>query len=229
MKITMRTLMTAFSSLSLAALFASITLAQPPDRGSREGRPGGRLEGARPEGGREAGPGSREAGPGGRGFGPGMREGGMRPDPAVMGKMMMERFDKDGDQKLNSEELVAAIRELRLIAMPSGPGGPGGPGGGGFPGGPGFGGGPGAGGPQMAARMLEQYDADGDGKLTGDEIPERMRQGMARIDTNGDGAIDKAELEQMMRNMGGGDRPTRERGQEGGEGNRTPRRPPVED
>jgi len=80
----------------------------------------------------------------------------------------------------------------------------------------------------MMGRMFEQNDANSDGKLTGEEIPERMRQGMARIDTNGDGAIDKSEMEQMMRSFGGGNRPGREGGPEG-EGNRAPRRPPVEE
>lgn len=84
---------------------------------------------------------------------------------------------------------------------PSGPGvmpggmaatpqaGSGGPGGG--PGGPGGAEGEGGG------RRFDpfQNDADGDGKLSREEAPERMRENFDEIDTNQDGFIDAAELE----------------------------------
>jgi Ca2+-binding EF-hand superfamily protein len=149
-------------------------------------------------------------------------------EPSAMVKMLLQRFDKDGDQKLDEQELVTAFTAMRAQA-----GGESGPGlGMGMPGfgGPGMGG-PGQGGPQMAARMFDRLDVDGDGKLTGNEIPERMRQGMTRLDANGDGSIERKELEEMMSRMGGqgrrpgGDRPGRDQAPEG---NRTPRRPPTE-
>ena len=48
----------------------------------------------------------------------------------------------------------------------------------------------------MAARMM-RWDADGDGRLTRDEAPERMRDRFDRIDTNSDGFIDPDEIEAM--------------------------------
>ena len=63
-------------------------------------------------------------------------------------------------------------------------------------------GGPGAGGPGGGrggagfdpAAMFATRDQDGDGKLTGDEISDRMREGLAETDTDGDKAISKAEF-----------------------------------
>lgn len=81
-----------------------------------------------------------------------------------------------------------------------GPGGPGGPGGGGF-------GGRGGGGFDPAARF-ERADADGDGKLSGDEISGRMLENLEEIDTDGDGAITLEEFEkrmsEVMARFGGG-------------------------
>lgn len=57
--------------------------------------------------------------------------------------------------------------------------------------------------------MLDRLDTNGDGKITRDEIPERMTQFLERLDTNKDGAIDKAELDAMSANIrrGGEGRP----------------------
>jgi multidrug resistance efflux pump len=83
---------------------------------------------------------------------------------------------------------------------PEGAGGRGGPRGrangpgGAGPAGPGVGGGPGGGGAGRRGGFdLTQFDADGDGKLTKEELPEQMRAFFDRMDTNGDGAIDAAE------------------------------------
>jgi polyisoprenoid-binding protein YceI len=56
------------------------------------------------------------------------------------------------------------------------------------------------------AAMFKNQDADKDGKLTGDEIPERMRSMLERIDTDKDGSITLKEMETMMqrRTQGGG-------------------------
>lgn len=82
-----------------------------------------------------------------------------------------------------------------------GAGGPGGPGGG--PGGPG--GGRGGFDPEA---MFARNDKDGDGKLTGDEISERMRPNLAEIDTDKDDAVSKEEfmanMAKMRARFGGG-------------------------
>ena len=62
------------------------------------------------------------------------------------------------------------------------------------------------------AAMFENRDADGDGKLTGDEISERMRENMDQIDTDQDGSVTleefQARMQQMFANRGaGGDGP----------------------
>jgi polyisoprenoid-binding protein YceI len=72
----------------------------------------------------------------------------------------------------------------------------------------------GAGGPGGGGRrgnfdpvaMFRQRDADGDGKLTGDEIHERMRQDMAELDGDKDGAVSLEEFQARMRRFGGGQR-----------------------
>ena len=74
---------------------------------------------------------------------------------------------------------------------------------------------------QMADRVFSRRDADGDGKLSGDEIPERMAAMLQRLDTNGDNAIERSEFEEMIGEM------RNRRGEQGnGQGVR-PRRPPV--
>ncbi len=51
--------------------------------------------------------------------------------------------------------------------------------------------------------MFGQWDKDGDGKLSGDEIPERMRDRVESIDTDGDKAVSKEELEKAFQGRGG--------------------------
>ncbi len=65
------------------------------------------------------------------------------------------------------------------------------------------------------AAMFKNADKDGDGKLTGDEIPARIKNRMEAFDTDKDGAISLAELQ--SRTPG---RPQARPGQEGGGGNR---------
>ncbi len=48
----------------------------------------------------------------------------------------------------------------------------------------------------MVAALLEN-DADGDGVLSSDEIPNQFRSVLQRIDTNGDGALDQEEMKAM--------------------------------
>lgn len=149
---------------------------------------------------------------GGRGEPRGPREGGM-PDA----RFIIERNDKNSDKKLSKEEapewmvrvferidtngdtfidiaeIEQAARNMRAAGgdRPRGPGGdrPGGPGGD-RPRGPG-GDRPGQGG---GAQFFKQLDKNGDGKLSKDEAPERMRERFDDIDANSDGFIEPAEL-----------------------------------
>ncbi len=190
---------------SLAIAVSSATAQPPRERPDGERPQRGQRDGERPQ----RGPGER----------------GPEVAPEAMAKQLMERFDKDGDQKLDTTELVAVLTEMRNLRGRR----PGGPEGGPPAGerGPREGAGPEA----MLKRMFEQNDKDGDGKLTGDEIPERMKQNLERIDTNSDGAVDKSEAEAIFSRMRhrrpGGDRP-REDGERARPDGDRPRRPPAE-
>jgi HlyD family secretion protein len=91
-----------------------------------------------------------------------------------------------------------------------GPGAGGPPGGGGGPGGGGRGAG---GGSRDPAESFARMDANGDGKLVADEIPEQARQFMKieTMDKNGDKAVDKDEFMKAMEEF-------RKRFQQGGGG-----------
>ena len=67
-------------------------------------------------------------------------------------------------------------------------------------------------------RILEN-DKDGDGKISKEEAPERLKERFNFIDRNGDGFIDKEEIEKMRQRFGS-------RGRPGGPGSRQrPNRP----
>ena len=99
------------------------------------------------------------------------------------------------------------------VGTPSGSGQP--QAGAGRPAGPG-GGGPGGGRQFDPQEFFNRRDADKDGKLTGDEIPERMRDNLTETDKDGDGAISLEEMQERMRQFRG-------RGPGGGPGGREPR------
>jgi Ca2+-binding EF-hand superfamily protein len=61
--------------------------------------------------------------------------------------------------------------------------------------------GPGQGG-NLAERIM-QFDSNKDGKVTKEELPERMARMMERLDANSDGAITKEELENTVNQRGG--------------------------
>jgi hypothetical protein len=42
--------------------------------------------------------------------------------------------------------------------------------------------------------FFARQDANGDGELSGDEISDRMKQGLSRLDKNGDGKLSKEEF-----------------------------------
>ena len=56
-------------------------------------------------------------------------------------------------------------------------------------------------------QAFNQMDANRDGKLTQDELPEPMRPRFSTIDANADGAIDRAEFAAARSRAGGGQRP----------------------
>ena len=76
--------------------------------------------------------------------------------------------------------------------------------------------------------MFERFDANKDGKLSGDEIPERMRRMMDQLDTDKDGAISTEEFRSGSGRMFGG-RGRGGRGSDPREGRpERPQRPPLE-
>ena len=123
-------------------------------------------------------------------------------------KSLMQ-LDKDGNGVLSMEEMRPDLSRM----APGGLAGIGGPGSNGAPSG------------AMMAKLFEKSDSDNDGKLTGDEIPERMRDRLKQIDSNGDGSIQKSEMVAAMQRMEGlGQRKGKEGKEEGGGGVK-PKRP----
>lgn len=49
--------------------------------------------------------------------------------------------------------------------------------------------------------IFQRMDRNKDGKISGDEMPDRMREGLARVDENGDGAVDREEFEKIAQRM----------------------------
>lgn len=54
---------------------------------------------------------------------------------------------------------------------------------------------------QAAGMMLEQFDKDHDGRLSQDELPERMQANFARSDRNGDGFLDASEMSSIIKRL----------------------------
>lgn len=127
----------------------------------------------------------------------------------------LRKLDKNGDGELDAEEMRPTRSEggrSRGGAPEGGPGGERGERGGRSSG---------AGG--MMDRLMSQ-DKNEDGKLSKDEVDERMLPMFDRLDSNSDGSIDKSEIEAAAARMGGS------RGGRGGpggnqEGGQRPQRP----
>ena len=72
------------------------------------------------------------------------------------------------------------------------------------------------GGPAEFIERIKGFDQNNDGKITKDEMPERMQAMIERLDTNKDGAIDNKELDAMKDRIAqGGQRPQGQQGQQG--------------
>ena len=111
-----------------------------------------------------------------------------------IGELEAELSKKKEDEAASTEIPAAAPNEEK-----PGKGGPGGgrPGSGGKAGGEGAGrpggGGPGGGGGDPAA-FIKRLDKDGDGAVSKEEAPERMKEFFDRLDKNGDGKLTKEEM-----------------------------------
>lgn len=55
---------------------------------------------------------------------------------------------------------------------------------------------------QFFARMFEQRDADKDGKLSAEEMPEQMAERLQQIDADADGFVSRKEMEAMVSRFG---------------------------
>ncbi len=123
----------------------------------------------------------------------------------------LAKLDKNGDGQLSAEELRPDFAAMAREGMPGKKGQEGGRS------------------KEMMVRMFDTRDTNGDGKLTGDEIPERLQGMMSRIDENSDGSIDRLEMEKAAVRLAerNGQRSGEREGKDGA-GVR-PKRPPQEE
>jgi hypothetical protein len=123
---------------------------------------------------------------------------------------LSQALDTDHDGKLSAKEISAANESLKSldanhdgklsaeeIGWPPRRFGPGG-------GPPPFGGPRGDSGRsrQSLAQRVMSRDANGDGRVTADELPKSMHFLLRLADANGDGAIDAKEAERLFRQLG---------------------------
>jgi len=85
--------------------------------------------------------------------------------------------------------------------------------------------------PEKFIEMAMESDADGDGAISKDEAPERMKRGFDHIDADGNGLIEKSELEEAAKRFGqrGGRRGEGQPGDDGPGGKRRKGRRPAPD
>jgi Ca2+-binding EF-hand superfamily protein len=114
----------------------------------------------------------------------------------------LKKLDTDKDGKITRAETLNNQAAPQTTNMPAGFGGQGG-----FRNGnnAGFSGDPRPGGPN-----LQQFDRNGDGQLSADEVPTQMRGMLRGADQNGDGRLDASEvqaIQQRVNERARGDRP----------------------
>jgi Ca2+-binding EF-hand superfamily protein len=102
---------------------------------------------------------------------------------------LVRNADQDGDKKLSKEEFQAGLRPDETPKPP-------------LAGGPGFPGRGGDGGKGDPREFFARIDANKDGKLSKDELPDRLRENFGRLDANGDGALNQEEFAQGGRQFG---------------------------
>ncbi|MFK7778237.1 MAG: EF-hand domain-containing protein [Gimesia sp.] len=210
----------------LAVCATTLVTAQPPKQGDRGDRPEQRDRGER--GNRDGGPQrDRRGGPGGRPDFMQMlpviaaldtnKDGEISKEEIENATASLKKLDKDKNGKLTRDELLPSFG--RRGGDRRGPGGAGGPSGSG--GREGDRRGPGNRSAFSVDGFIENMmknDKNKDGKLTKEELPERMQSMFSRIDTNKDNEVDKAELKKMAENFnsrsrsGGRDRGSRDSG-----------------
>ncbi|HZN34436.1 MAG TPA: hypothetical protein VFB80_11480 [Pirellulaceae bacterium] len=102
---------------------------------------------------------------------------------------LVRNADRNSDKQLSLAEFKAGLAPDDSPRQPLA--------GGGFPGRPG------GGAPQANPRQFfDRLDANKDGKLSKEELPERMREGLARLDADGDGSISPDELARSVGRAG---------------------------
>jgi hypothetical protein len=104
----------------------------------------------------------------------------------------LKRFDVDKDGKITRAETLNNQAAIPTTNVPTGAGGTsrfGNPAGG-------FSGDPRPGAPNML-----QYDKNGDGRLTADELPTKLRGMLRGADQNGNGQLDPAEVLSFQQRM----------------------------
>jgi len=113
----------------------------------------------------------------------------VKDDQKALYDRLLRTSDKDGDKKLSKDEFQAGLKPDETPRQPLPGGGAGIP----LP----------KGGKGDPREFFNRMDANKDGKLTKDEMPERMRDNFARMDTNGDGTVTAEEFAQLGRQFGG--------------------------
>lgn len=112
----------------------------------------------------------------------------VKDDQKALYDRMLRTSDKDGDKKLSKDEFQAGLKPDETPRQPLPGGGAGIP----LP----------KGGKGDPREFFSRLDANKDGKLSKDELPERMRDNFARMDTNGDGSVSAEEFAQIGRQVG---------------------------
>lgn len=160
-----------------------------------------------PQGGpRDGNPGPGNPGQGGPRFGGGMgfpgspviaaldtnKDGELSADEITAASSELRKLDKDGDGKLSRQEILPRFEGGPMReGMARGEGRPDGQPRDGQPGGP-----------RPGGDFFRSRDTNGDGRISREEAPEKLKENFERIDGNKDGFIDPAELSNLFGGQG---------------------------